>query len=217
MRRSTHYALDEVHNDHSVTNVNSTDGLSGYVSVIVTNVVASLLQNGVSGGAILYTNGWDEVTNRLVNGVSTWVRFDGSHITAAANVAGYVCYGDHSALGNQYGLGSSNDGSILVSWHGASGWWLIDTVESFNGQPVAGGQGDYWMWFGATAFGSTNYENTPVGAVTHTDEPTLPGINRPDIYLGFWAAGKNAAICAWAARSRGNAFFQAVGDPFVTR
>ena len=76
------------------------------------------------------------------------------------------------------------------------------------------GQGDYFMWFGKTAFGSTNYDNTPVGPVTHTDEPGVSGITSPRTYLGFWAAGKNAAICAWAARV--TAFFQAVGDPFVT-
>ena len=60
-----------------------------------------------------------------------------------------------------------------------------------------------------------NYENTPVGAVIRTDEPSFPGINRPNTHLGLWAAGKNAAICAWAARV--TTYFQAVGDPFVTR
>ena len=89
----------------------------------------------------------------------------------------------------------------------------MTTVESFNGQPGAG-QSDYWMWFYQHAFGSADYENTPVGAITHTDEPG-GAMNRPDVYLGLWAAGKNAAICAWAARR--TPFFQAVGDPFVTR
>jgi hypothetical protein len=73
------------------------------------------------------------------------------------------------------------------------------------------------MWFYQQAFGSLNYENTPVGAVTHTDEPSLDGVNLPKIYLGLWAAGKNAAICGWAARQTQTPHFQAVGDPFVTR
>jgi hypothetical protein len=37
----------------------------------------------------------------------------------------------------------------------------------------------------------------------------------PYPYLGLWATGKNFAICAWNARI--TPYFQAVGDPFVTR
>jgi hypothetical protein len=73
---------------------------------------------------------------------------------------------------------------------------------------------DYWMWFYQQAFRSSNYENTPVAAITHTDEPHS-SMNEPQIYFGLWAAGKNAAICAWATRM--TPFFQEVGDPFVTR
>ena len=90
---------------------------------------------------------------------------------------------------------------------------MIETVESFNGWR-SWGQGNFIQWFCAVAFGGTNYENTPVAAVSNTDEPYGAG-NVPGQYFGLWAAGKNFAICAW--NSRGTDRFQAVGDPFVRR
>ena len=60
------------------------------------------------------------------------------------------------------------------------------------------GQGDFFMWFSAPAFGGTNYSNTPVGAVTHTDEPGLDYVNDAALYFGLWASGKNfALLAAW--------------------
>jgi hypothetical protein len=69
-------------------------------------------------------------------------------------------------------------------------------------------------WFSTNAFGSTNYENTPVGAITNTDEPGSGTAPYP-CYFNLWVAGKNFAICAWSARI--TPYFQDVGDPFVTR
>ena len=86
-------------------------------------------------------------------------------------------------------------------------------MQRFDYESQAG-QGGYWMWFSTNAFGSTNYENTPVGAVTNTDEPLGATPPYPH-YFNLWLAGKNFAICAWSARI--TPFFQAVGDPFVTR
>jgi len=75
--------------------------------------------------------------------------------------------------------------------------------------------GNFIQWFSSNAFGGTNYSNTPVGAVTHVEEPFSPGVENSQIYFGLWAAGKNFAICAW--NSRRTPYFQAVGDPFVRR
>jgi hypothetical protein len=201
----TNYVLDDVHHGGSYLTNGSGDTDAGQTFTYLTTAVTNLLESGASTAAILYTNGWDETTNGTL--------FVGPHFTNTANVGAYVCWGAHSALYNQYALGYTTDGSVLVNWHGWSGWWLIDTIESFNGQP-GGGQGDYWMWFSTNAFGSTNYENTPVGAITHTDEPH-DLLNLPYPYLGLWATGKNFAICAW--NTRRTPYFQAVGDPFVTR
>ncbi len=77
---------------------------------------------------------------------------------------------------------------------------------------------NFTQWFSDLGFGwpsRTNYENTPVGAVSHTDDPRLEFINDGSTYFGLWAAGKSFAICAW--QSRRIFFFQAVGDPFTKR
>ncbi|MRR32993.1 hypothetical protein EG834_22270 [bacterium] len=90
----------------------------------------------------------------------------------------------------------------------------MQTLESFNGQPYAG-QADYFMWFSAIAFGGTNYSNTPVAAVTHTDEPHLDQVNAPSQYFSLWARGASFSYCAWKTKITGH--FQAVGDPFVMK
>jgi hypothetical protein len=101
-----------------------------------------------------------------------------------------------------------------VRWAGNSGWWVIETIESYNGQrSYVGIDGLFLRWFSSSAFGGTNYSNTPVGAVTHVDEPGLSGINNPYTYFNLWAIGKSFGIAAW--NSRQTPFFQAVGDPFV--
>ena len=127
------------------------------------------------------------------------------------NLAGYMCWGGHSSFGHEYSRNGSNQ------WSGASSWWIIETIESSNGFRGPG-TGNFTQWFSDLGFGwpsRTNYENTPVGAVSHTDEPGLDFINDGSIYFGLWAAGKSFAISAW--QSRRTIFFQAVGDPFVKR
>jgi hypothetical protein len=131
-------------------------------------------------------------------------------ITHGTNVAGYLTWG----VNGVWGYGQPNYYTNIF-WNGNSGWYLIETVESFNGQRYQGGQGNFIKWFSSVAFGGTNYSNTPIGAVSHLDEPTVGGVETSQTYFGFWAAGKNFAICAWNARQ--TTYFQAVGDPFVTR
>ena len=166
-----------------------------------------LLYAGVPASAILYVNRLEGCGCGAVP----------PHITNALNVAGYVSWGAHSTLCNEYAIAHVNQGGLL--WQGSSAWWIIETIESFNGVPD-GGQGDFYMWFDHRAFlgYSTNYmdyQNTPVGAVTHVAEPTVLGVNSTDTYFNLWASGSNFATCAWASRKTTK--FQAVGDPFVTR
>lgn len=168
-----------------------------------------LTASGVSPNAIIYNDGLDTITTVITNRSTNYIFYNAPQIAAAMNVAGYICCGAYSALGGLY----PTDGNI--KWSGHSRWWIIETVESFNGTRGGYGQGNFIQWFSSNAFGGTNYSNTPIGAVSHTEEPELLGIENSPAYFGLWAAGKNFAICAWT--SRNTPFFQAVVDPFVTR
>jgi alpha-tubulin suppressor-like RCC1 family protein len=166
-----------------------------------------LSEAGVSPGEISYLAGNE---TRETNELGGWFYHDLYHITNAANVAGYISWGAHSSLGNEY----ARFGPIRVKWTGNSAWWIIETIESFNGHRATG-QGNFTQWFSTDAFGGTGYENTPIGAVSHTDEPGLGGVNDSRLLFGLWAQGKIFAISGW--NSRMTRFFQAVGDPFTTK
>jgi len=106
-------------------------------------------------------------------------------------------------------------------WSGQSSWWIIQTMESFNGTRFTPCQGDVNSWFATNAFGGSNYSNTPVGGVSNVDEPALIGNNSPGLYLPLWASGHNLAQAAWISQQSAEPFYQpelqVVGDPFVKR
>jgi hypothetical protein len=134
------------------------------------------------------------------------------HLTNGFNVAGYLCWGWHSTLGYYYATNRE------VNWGTNSGWWIIRTVESFNGDRSIGS--GFLSWFDANAFGSTNsYTNTPVGAVCYVNEPKEYG-TLDQTYFGLWEGGFDFAICAYNSRAPGLPgyyYMQAVGDPFVSK
>jgi hypothetical protein len=143
-----------------------------------------------------------------------------NHIFLATNVAAYYSGGWDDGLGS----GPDNTNSFAtngeVVFSGKSGWYLMATLDSFNGQRVTF-QSSFLTWFASNAFGGTSYSNTPVGAITHVDEPS-PCADDVFDYYGTWASGKCFAICAWAGQQGQTActgytdlYFQAVGDPFV--
>jgi alpha-tubulin suppressor-like RCC1 family protein len=139
--------------------------------------------------------------------------------TNATNVAGYFTAGWDGGLG---------DGNMFVDntvrFFGQSGWYIMDTIDSYNGQRYSG-QAGFLSWFSTNSLGGTNYSNTPVGAVTTVDEPGIPGKVNSAEYYGDWAAGKSFAIAVWDAESQipsgegsfvsGGLYFQSTGDPFV--
>lgn len=157
---------------------------------------SGLLAAGVSSASIVDSNVAD---NGTLEG----------HILAGVNVAGYFCWGGHSTL---YGTYATNGN---VSFTGQSRWFVMETIESFNGQRQEPYYGNFLKWFSHHAFGGADFVNTPVGAVTHVDEPGLASVNEPEVFFGMWARGKNFGICAWV--SRRTEYFQAVGDPLVAR
>lgn len=167
---------------------------------VVASATNGLLAAGVNTHAIFFYDG-------LV--ISNNLAFGPPHATGLSNVAGYISWGVHGALNGTY----PTDGSIV--WSGNSGWWIIETAESYNGIRGGQGQGNFLEWFASNAFGGTNYSNTPIGAVSHVEEPQLPGVENSSIYFGLWALEKDFAICAWNARN--THYFQAVGDPFVIK
>ena len=126
---------------------------------------------------------------------------------AATNLAAYISWGSHGWLGPSFPTN-------LLHWSGNSGWWIIETIESFNGQRSVSFQSFFLEWFYGNAFGGSNYSNTPVGAVSQVDEPN-GGVNYAPTYFGLWASGKSFGMCAWC--SGRTDYLQAVGDPFVAK
>jgi hypothetical protein len=124
------------------------------------------------------------------------------------NIAGYMSWGFY---GWYYGYAWSNN----VAFHGSASWYIMATIESYNGFLVHHNQGTYWEWFAPNAFGRSNYEGTPVGAVCHVGEPGADGANNGTIYFGLWAKGKCFAIAAWSSAQTPNILV--VGDPLTTR
>ena len=154
------------------------------------------------------SNGQNALLQKGVPSTSIFVD-SSSHVTLATNVTGYLTWGVYTGLGANYSI----DGSVVFT--GSSDWFLIETVESFNGQRYQTGQGNFIRWFASNAFGGANYSSTPVGAVCNVEEPQVSGVNDSALYYGSWAAGKNFGICAWYSKKM--PYFMAVGDPFVKK
>jgi hypothetical protein len=153
---------------------------------------------------------WGDFSRRLLTWycpyAQTW--YSGSnHITRAHHVSGYMTWGANGNQGYLYPL----DGK--VSFSGNSNWYLIFTVESFNGQKEVE-QGNFTRWFDKKAFGGSNYEYTPVGAVTHVEEPRLIGVSSGD-FFAMWEKGHLFIEAAWA--SRRTPYFMAIGDPLIKK
>ena len=132
-----------------------------------------------------------------------------SYITTGNNVAGFATWGANGLRGGNY----ANDGSI--KWGGNNNWYIMCTIESFNGDREPGDQGNFIDWFSGGAFGGiggTGYNNTPVGAVGHVEEPGVGGVNYTGYFL-LWQKGWPFIEAAWQSRSTN--YFIAFGDPFV--
>jgi hypothetical protein len=191
-----------------------------------TDFVLDGIRHGPGFGDASYSHNWSVVSNAVTgvmssgnpklkcyfrDGVETnWIA--GPHITTATNVAGYMSWGVHSSLGLNYATNG------FLKWQGHSSWWIIETVESFNGVNYLNTfQGNFVKWFAENAFGGTNFSNTPVGAVAHVNEPGLGGINDAQVYFGLWARGKKFATAASASQWLSGEEHIIFGDPFVRR
>jgi hypothetical protein len=146
----------------------------------------------------------------------TYSNVYGHDITNGINVAGYLSWGAYAFGTNAYATNGD------VEWTNNSGWWLIRTVESYNGRQVSTqGEGTFLSWFASNAFGGTTYSHTPVAAISTVDEPSEFGTYDGTCF-GLWESGNNFAVCAWSSQNTNcspynNYYTQAVGDPFVCK
>ena len=130
-----------------------------------------------------------------------------TNFTKGTNVAGFYSLGYHGNFDPTYAIDGTN---VFL---GNSGWYIIDTDESFNGERYESGQGNFLEWFSTAAFEGSSYSNTPVGAGSNVDEPGTTSCD-PALFFGYWAAGKNFAYCACNS-SAGARWVQVIGDPFT--
>jgi len=196
---NVNYLLDDIRHGYGYSSTNCGDLDFSQFGGLLYSATNALLMSGVSSNSIAFYDGLETCTNG--------VAYNLTQPSAITNLAGYMCWGWHSSLGTDYALST-------LHWYGNSAWWIVGTIESWNGvrDPV---QGEFLKWFSPTAFGGGNYSNTPVGALSHTDEPQTPGIESVPTFFSQWAVGKNFGMCAW--NSRNTPYFQAVGDPWVAR
>jgi hypothetical protein len=211
-------------------NMGGTNECKGYIDkleYIGTNYSPGKLLIGASDGGYGNTNYYIDdigivgnfnylagaVTGLVANGTSpsaiTYIPSGTDHILSGTNVAGYASEGANGFLGDDYSING------LMHFSGHSGWYILQTLESFNGQRYQTDQANYTKWFATNAFGGVNCANAPVAAVSNVNEPQLGGNNSPQVYFGFWESGKNFAICAWSSRK--SAFMLATGDPLVKK
>lgn len=161
-----------------------------------------------------YSDTWGSKINELLKAGGARTEYHsvgGNQIASARDVLGFFSWGANAGRGQWYSLGFGKP----ITFSGNSGWYIIQTAESYNGQLTGNlWQGKFSHWFSKTAFGGSNYENTPVGAVAHVDEPTLAGINHP-IYFGCWDKGNLFIDCAWMSKSAVHTIV--IGDPWVRK
>lgn len=180
-------------NGYANTNYYFDDLYTSGTTTIGYNGLQGVTSNGVPLSSVIYNS-----TNST------------THITRGTNVSGFYTTGSDGGLGTNY--------FAYFIFAGNSQWYIMETMDSFNGMReyfASQPQCHFVQWFSPNAFGGANYTTTPVGAVSHVDEPLISGVEDAEIYFGLWAAGKNFAICAWNART--SVYFQATGDPFVKR
>lgn len=159
------------------------------------------------------------VSNALAN--PSVIYLTNAHIYSGTNVAGYWCPGNDGGLG---GVSNSYATNGQIVFHGTNNWFIMASVDSYNGDRVPEGdygQSGFLTWFAANAFGGLNYTNAPVGVVDHVDEPTTGGQEDTYTYYRDWAFGKPFGVTAWDALFNNyyNDFIHCavVGDPFVSR
>ena len=166
----------------------------------------------VAGGTAGVSHGYQAEQGVLAVDPSASIFYaDTNVIVKGTNVSGYYSFGTHDNF-----FANSYPTNLQIVFSSNSDWYLIQTDESFNGQRVESSQGNFLGWYASNAFGGSNYSNTPIGAVSHVDEPGDLE-NQLNLYFGYWAAGRTFASCVWNSLITDfNPYaVQATGDPFT--
>jgi hypothetical protein len=130
-----------------------------------------------------------------------------AHLTGGTDVTGYESWGVNGGMSSPY----PNNRSLFFT--GKSSWYLVKTIESYNGI-VGSDHGNFEQWFSPNTAGGWQYSRTPIGMACHTDEPSVGGVEG-SMYMCNWEAGLIFSECAWSSRK--TKYFMAVGDPLVKR
>ena len=116
--------------NYEVDNVRNSDyGIFGSYG----NITNALQASGVATSSIYYMDAVEPCSGygtNIVGGETNvycnqWTPLP--HIATGTNVAAYLCWGNHSTLSSTYATNRA------VSWSGASGWWIMESFESYNG------------------------------------------------------------------------------------
>jgi hypothetical protein len=145
-----------------------------------------------------------------------------------SNPIAFTTWGWNGGLGRGYAL--PGDPAFTFTFQGNAGWWLLTTVESFNGfkvfmpgeNPEARHGNYYEHWFKPTAWGGTSYSNNPIAAVCHVTEPSFGVALLPEI-AARWLLGLPFGDAVWIETghtvfpesSATKQHWMAVGDPLV--
>lgn len=131
-----------------------------------------------------------------------------NQISRGTNVNGYYSYGIHSL---SLPIGFATNGFLQFS--GQSSWHVMTCHESFSGHLFDAEHSSYGHWFSKNAFGGTNYENTPAGAIGNCNEcGCAPGTD----VLIYWANGRMWSVAAWLSFGLQSGPI-AIGDPFIVQ
>lgn len=174
---------------------------------VVSNAPAGLSAVGIPSANVRYA---DNFFTGIYN-------YSTSIIRHATNVLAYVGWGQHAGVSAAW----ATDGTVNL--HGDSNWYIAEVLESLNGQWSPGeGQHSYREWFTSSAFGGTNWINTPVVALSSVNEPRVTGYFAPGVWLPLWNVGRSSARSAWLSQpARVGATqpesMQLTGDPLIQR
>lgn len=130
---------------------------------------------------------------------------------SATNVKGLQTWGSHSDdIPDPMSQGDWTDGSAdALSISTLSSWWLFSSEVSWNGRRGSASMNAFL----STAFGGTNYANTPVGFPSSVEEQYVDGAPYKRLFK-HWERGDTGIEAGW--KNRTNIHFTYHGYPFAS-